>query len=71
MERHFITGIYNIIIRVNYTLKIYFLGLGISLAFPVVYSYCTFTLKTLLVMFMIHLKLTPVRNENPKQCIVL
>ena len=54
----------------TYTVKNYFLELGISLPFLVVYGYCIFTLKTLLVIFKNHLKITLVRNVNPKQCFV-
>ena len=51
--------------RVRHDFTFTFLGLGISLPFLVVYSYCIFTLKTLLVIFKNHLKMTLVRNENP------
>lgn len=54
----------------TYTVKNYFLGLGISLPFLVVYGYWIFTLKTLLVIVKNHLKITLVRNVNPKQCFV-
>ena len=43
--------------RVGHDFTFTFLGLGISLPFLVVYSYCIFTLKTLLVIFKNHLKM--------------